>query len=185
MNSLKGIGLLDANVIYPAPLRDFLLRLAIENMYEPKWTDEILYEWMENLQKNRLDLTVANLNRTKTLMNEHFPYANVTGYIKHIETLRLPDLNDRHVLAAAIESGAAFIITNNLKDFPKSKLNEHNIEAISPDDFVGRLIETDKDSVLKAFNKLVDSLKDPPRSKAQVQNSLEKCGLKKSVRLFR
>jgi hypothetical protein len=185
MNSLKRIALLDANVIYPAPLRDYLLRLALKKLYEPKWTDEILNEWMENLKKNRLDLTVENLTRTKILMNKHFPDANVTGYQNRIDALMLPDLNDRHVLAAGIEAGATFIVTNNLRDFPKSKLEEHNIAAISPDDFAVLLIETDMQSVLEALDKQLESLNNPPGTKEQLLNTLEKCGLKKSVRLLR
>ncbi|MDI3322607.1 PIN domain-containing protein [Pinibacter soli] len=185
MNNLKTIVLLDANAIYSAPLRDFLLRLADADLYEPKWTNKILSEWIENLAKNRPDLTITKLDRTKTLMDDYFPDAKVTEYEKLIALLSLPDSNDRHVLAAAIKGGASLILTNNLKDFPKSKLKEQNIEAISPDDFVLRLVSENKKVVLQTLDKLVDSLKKPPQTKKQVLNTLEKCGLEKSVYLLR
>jgi len=43
--------LLDANVLYPAPLRDYLLYLASLGVYEPVWTKAIQDEWMRNLLK--------------------------------------------------------------------------------------------------------------------------------------
>ncbi|MBV4359971.1 PIN domain-containing protein [Parasegetibacter sp. MAH-26] len=146
---------------------------------------KILDEWLNNLLQKRKDLADTKLKRTRMLMNAAFENANVIGHEKFIDSIWLPDENDRHVLAAAIQGNATFIITNNLKDFPKSKLEEHNIEAISPDVFILRLIEADKQAVLEAFDKLIESLKDPPRTKIQMLDTLEKCGLKKSVGLLR
>jgi hypothetical protein len=181
----NAIAVLDANVIYPARLRDFLLRLADSNLFLPKWTIEIQQEWIRNALKRRPNLTMVNLNRTKAVMNAAFPEANVTGHEALIKSLSLPDNNDRHVLAAAIKGEATLIVTNNLKDFPKSKLAPYGIEAISPDEFVQRLITTDKQLVLATLNELIDSLKSPPQSKEQVLNTLEKCGLKNSVHLLK
>jgi hypothetical protein len=31
-------GLLDANVLYPAPLRDLLLQLAVTDIFKARWT---------------------------------------------------------------------------------------------------------------------------------------------------
>lgn len=51
------VALLDACVLYPAPIRDLLLHLADANLYKPKWTDRIHEEWTRNLLLNRTDLT--------------------------------------------------------------------------------------------------------------------------------
>ena len=51
-------------------------------------------------------------------MDSHIRDAKVTGFEPMIDTLELPDLNDRHVLAAAIRCNADAIVTFNLKDFP-------------------------------------------------------------------
>jgi hypothetical protein len=34
--------LLDANVLYPAPVRDMLLQLAVTDLYKAKWSADII-----------------------------------------------------------------------------------------------------------------------------------------------
>jgi hypothetical protein len=53
----------------------------------------------------------------------------VKGYEDLIESLSLPDPDDRHVLASGIRANAEVIITFNLKDFPAGVLASYNIEA--------------------------------------------------------
>ena len=89
--------LFDACVLYPAPLRDFLMRLAITDLFRAKWTDEIHDEWIRNVLKNRADLTEERLHRTKALMNSNVRDCLVQGYKDLIPSLNLPDANDRHV----------------------------------------------------------------------------------------
>lgn len=61
-------------------------------------------------------------------MNEAVPDSLVTGYESLIAGLDLPDVDDRHVLAAAIHCNADAIITFNLRDFPAEKLAQYDIE---------------------------------------------------------
>lgn len=63
--------LYDACVLYPAPLRDLLMRIALNDLFRARWTDQIHEEWIRNLLKQRLDLTPEQLNRTRELMNAH------------------------------------------------------------------------------------------------------------------
>lgn len=103
--------LLDANVLYPAPIRDLLLHLADAGLYLPKWTELIHDEWIQNLLINRPELQLHNLTITKRAMNLAFPDADVKGFHKHIKKLQLPDVDDRHVLAAAIQAKVDFLVT--------------------------------------------------------------------------
>jgi predicted nucleic acid-binding protein len=105
-----------ACVLYPAPLRDFLMELALTDLFRARWSEDIQQEWMRNVLKNRPDLSEAQLVRTKDLMNANVRDALVTGYKSLIPSLSLPDPNDRHVLAAAIRGNASIIIATNLKD---------------------------------------------------------------------
>ena len=176
--------LLDANVLYPAPIRDLLLHLADTGLYYPKWTNEIHEEWMHNLLLNPPDLKPSSLKAAKRAMNLAFPDADIKGFFHRIEELQLPDNDDRHVLAAAIQAKADFIITFNVKDFPEKYLASFTVKSIHPDDFIVELIHQDKEAALKAFNNQVANLKHPSMTKEEVLNSLKKCGLKKSVNLL-
>ena len=65
--------LLDANVLYPAGVRDILLRLADRGLFRPLWTAQIHDEWIRNLLSDRPELTADKLQRTRSTMDEHFP----------------------------------------------------------------------------------------------------------------
>lgn len=173
--------LLDANILYPAPLRDYLLRLAATGLYKPHWTATIHEEWIINLLKNRPDISRDRLETTKNAMIKAFPNANIEKFERFAEGLSLPDRNDHHVLAAAIQGKINVIVTNNIKDFPARYLKTFNIEASDADNFVLSLFNLNKDKCLEALNDLVNSLKNPPLRKNAVLSILEKRGLSKSV----
>ena len=177
--------LLDANVLYPAPLRDFLLRLAGADFYQPKWTDQMQEEWIRNLLINRTDLTRESLERTKAAMNAAFPDANVTKYETIIDSLVLPDPDDRHVVAAAIKCQADVLVTLNLKDFPVDVLASYELEVQHPDDFIAHMIVLDRPKVLAVINNLVTILKRPPKTFENILQTLEEQGLTKSVALLK
>ena len=109
--------LYDACVLYPAPLRDLLMWLALTDLFRARWTDRIHDEWIGAVLRERPELKV-NLERTRAMMNAHVRDCLVTGYEPLIEALDLPDPDDRHVLAAAIAGRADLIVTKNLQTFP-------------------------------------------------------------------
>ena len=112
--------ILDACVLYPAPLRSFLMYLAAGDQFRARWTEDIHEEWARNLLLNRPDLDKKKLARVRELMDSHIPGALVTGYHSLIDgIIGLPDANDRHVVAAAIVAQAEAIVTFNLKDSPE------------------------------------------------------------------
>lgn len=98
--------LLDANVLYPAPVRDLLLQLAVTDVYKARWSADIHREWIDNLLANEPHRDRAKLERTRELMDRATRDALVTGYESLIPSLQLPDENDRHVLAAAMSAAA-------------------------------------------------------------------------------
>jgi hypothetical protein len=156
--------LYDACVLYPAPLRDLLMHLAMTDLFRARWTDQIHDEWIRNVLANRPDLRPEQLERTRQLMNAHILDCLVTGYEGLIDGLRLPDSNDRHVLAAAIRAGADVIVTYNLDDFPDKVLNLLGTEAQHPDVFVTHLLDLDAPAVCAAARRQRQSLKNPPKT---------------------
>ncbi|MDA0637177.1 PIN domain-containing protein [Nonomuraea sp. MCN248] len=107
------------------------------------------------------------------------------GYEPLIEGLKLPDPDDRHVLAAAIKAGARVIVTSNHKDFPAEELATWNMEAQSPDDFIHDQIELDDRIVWACVQRIVDSRVNPPETIEDVLNALERAGLVESVAALR
>jgi hypothetical protein len=152
--------------------------LALAGLYFPKWTEQIHAEWIENVLKNRPDLSRERLERTRELMNLHAEGSLVEEYETLILTLSLPDEDDRHVLAAAIESKSSLIVTFNLSDFPIQALETYGIEAQHPDAFPCSLFDGEPEIFLGAVQEMVAQLKNPPRTLAQHLDILRAQGLK-------
>lgn len=174
----------DACVLYPAPLRDLLMQLALTNLFRARWTEQIHDEWIRNLLKKRPDLTLQQLIRTKELMNSHVRDCLVTNYEYLIPSLELPDPDDRHVLAAAIQGNADVIVTTNLSDFPSSVLSNHNIEAQHPDDFISDLLDLKPSKGLAAAKICQQRLKNPSKSFDEYLEILLKQSLTVSVSML-
>lgn len=171
------VAFLDANVLYPAELRSFLMYLALAGTFQARWSNDGHEEWISNLLANRPDLNKAQLERTRQLMDAHAPGSLVTGFEYRIEGLTLPDPDDRHVLAAAVHGEAGVIITNNFKDFPSRVLLEHKLSAQSPDDLVMTLLTADPDAVRNAAETHRMALKNPPKTVDEYLSTLALQGL--------
>lgn len=175
----------DACVLYPDPLRDLLMRLAMTGLFRARWTEEIHDEWTRNLRKNRPDLDPANIARTRERMDLHNPGCLVKGYEAHIPTLILPDPGDRHVVAAAIHARAAIIVTWNLKHFPAAALSRHDLEAQDPDTFIENQCGLDTDAVVEAAAKMRAAFVRKPIDPDQYLAMLERQGLRRSTAILR
>ncbi len=172
----------DANILYPAPLRDLFIRIAQAGLVQARWTETIHDEWLGSVLKDSPHLSSDRLARTRGLMNEAVRDCLVTGYEGLIPSLALPDPDDRHVLAAAICAGASVIVTRNLKDFPNESIVRYGIEAQSPDDFLLGLIELAPGLVCAAVKRQRESLRNPSKSTAELLATLESQGLIQSGR---
>lgn len=175
----------DACVLYPAPLRSFLMHLAMTGLYRARWSMDIHAEWMRNVRQNYPDITQRQVKRIRDLMDAHVLDCVVTGYESLIPSITLPDPDDRHVLAAAIHCGANVILTFNLRDFPDSVLNGFGIIAQHPDDFIRDQISVAPDIVCAAAKEQRESLRNPPKSVDEYLASLERQGLPQTIAALR
>lgn len=173
---------LDACVLYPSFLRDLLIRLGLTGLYQPKWSATIEDEWQRNLLANRADLTPEQIQRTAALMNKAVPDAMITGFEPLIDSVDLPDVDDRHVVAASVRSNSEIIVTFNLKDFPAPALNAFGIEALHPDDFVMDLFDLNRALVLSAVTTQRSNLRRPPMSVDEYLEALLRQGMAQTVK---
>jgi len=171
----------DACVLYPAPLRSFLMYLALVGACRARWTRQIHDEWMRNVAKGYPDLPWGKIERIRDLMDAHVLDCLVVGHEPLIDTLELPDPDDRHVLAAAIHGRAHVVLTFNLRHFPEDRLRSHGIRAIAPDDFGVQLLETSRDLVVEAARRQRASLKNPPMDVDRYLASLAKQRMLRTV----
>lgn len=156
---------LDACVLVPHPLFDTLLRLAEAELFRPLWSAQILTE-VERTLTGKLGLEPAKARRRVQQMGRGFPDALVDGYEDLIPAM-MNDPKDRHVLAAAVRSGASTIVTANLKDFPAASLERYEIEAVHPDAFLLDQLDLDPEGVLECLRQQRGEYTDPSLSVAE------------------
>jgi len=179
------VALYDANVLYPNTLRDMLIRIAQTGLVQARWSQEILDECLGALRRNRPDISGLRLDGLRYLMITAVRDCLVEGYEPLIPTLTLPDLEDRHVLAAAIGVGGQVLVTANLADFPDEVLRQWRIAAMSPDDFLLEQVITDAAAVWHCVDRIATSRRRPPESPEDVPTQLERCGAGKAAAALR
>ena len=161
---------MDANVLVPAALCDFLLRAAAKDMYRLIWTAEILEEVHRTLI-NDLGKSEKLASKRIEAMQAAFPEALVTQHTPLISVMT-NDPKDRHVLAAAVVSGAQIIATSNLADFPPVSLAPFSIEVQSPDQFLSDLLNFNDEQVSEILDQQAIALRNPPKTAADILDEL-------------
>jgi predicted nucleic acid-binding protein len=181
MAATREIVVLDACVLYPAPLRDLLLSLASAGLYQARWTHMIQAEWITNLLLHRPDLQPEALARTAELMNHAVENSLVNDFEELIDSIVLRDPKDRHVVAAAIRCQADSIVTFNTKDFPQ----QGKIKILHPDDFCCSLYVRDRQLTLDTVRTLRRRLRRPAKTAQELIATYERQGLLRMSALLR
>jgi predicted nucleic acid-binding protein len=174
--SSRYTAILDANVLYGRLLRDVLLSLAEAHLYSAKWSADIRDEWMRNLIGNRPEKETS-IRSAAAAMERSIPDCLVTGYEHLIESLRLPDAGDRHVLAAAITGHADCIVTLNEKHFPTEVLASFGVERQTPDEFVLNQVMLQPPIALAAIKRMRERWQKPQYTAAAMIDLFEVRGL--------
>jgi hypothetical protein len=174
--SAKYTAILDANVLYPNTLRNLLLSLASDGLYHVKWTTEITQEWSRNLVADRPDIA-SKIDRLVELVNLSVQDCLVEGYEYIIPTIELPDLNDRHVVAAAVVGHADAIVTFNLKDFPAEIIDKFGVDVQHPDDFLMNQLQLRQFDALEVMRKVRGRYRSPQLSAKEFIELVSRNGL--------
>ena len=131
--------LIDACVLYPTVLREIVIGVAGRGLFKPLWSPRILEEWRRAASK-RGEVGIADVEIAA--ITALFPDAMVHISNETVLRLSLPDPDDVHVLAAAIDGGADELLTLNLKDFPARVLARDGIHLRAPDTFLLELFHS-------------------------------------------
>lgn len=168
---------LDACVLYPAALRDFLLQLVEAEVFQGHMTATILDECFRSIEGKRPDLNPDKLQKTRDAIEDAFSDLLIFDYESLVDGLQLPDPDDRHVLAAAIQAGVPVILTFNLRDFPAAVLAAHGVVAMHPDTFLAVCVEESSDRVVTVVQKQAGGLRNPPTTLGQMLDKLADPGV--------
>jgi predicted nucleic acid-binding protein len=164
--------LLDACVLYSNRVRDTLLWMASAGIYEFRWTEMILEEAQRNILQNTEGLDSARLNSTFDSIRRAFPDGEVTNFESLIPVMT-NDPKDRHVLAAAVASRSAVIVTDNVRDFPAASVAMHDIDIQTPDEFARYSFEVDVERGLSALRRQANRKRRPPVTVEELLAHLE------------
>lgn len=151
---------LDANVLRGQLTTDTMLSLADAKLFEPRWSEQVLAEVKRNrppgVSEDRADARFAQMNKA-------FPEAMTSGYKPLMERMQA-DEEDRHVLAAAVQSKSTVLVTENDKDFKPPTTGPDAMPVERTSAFLNRLLEDNPDRVVEAMNKMVARNRREPRT---------------------
>ena len=150
--------------------------LGSTGLIQPRWSETIKQEWLENLLNHRPDLERSRVERTAVLMNQVLPKAKValTGTTLDV---KLPDPDDGHVLQAAVTAGASYMLTFNLSDFPEDVCQSLGIIVIHPDSFLVQLGQLHQEEMRGTLLKLQQQKLNPPVSWSEMAQAFARAGL--------
>jgi hypothetical protein len=113
----------------------------------------------------------AKAGRLIEAMRTRFDDAEVRNWEPFEGTFGLPDIDDEHVLAAAVAGQAGAIVTDNLKHFPKDKV-QPGIQVVPPSEFAANTVDVSPQRALRAVTTLTERFTKPPLS---VDDFLSSC----------
>jgi hypothetical protein len=170
--------------------RNLLLTLAEAEFFRLRWSKEVLEEAERAIasifaEKGNPD-PAAQAAIQRARMEEAFPEATVSDFDKFLPAAAgLPDPKDAHVIAAALKTQAATIITDNLKHFPIDVLGPLNLETRSTDAFLADTIALDTGRAVAAFRRMRESFKRPEVTAQDLLTKMDARGLTETVDVLR
>ncbi len=140
---------LDACVLVPPVLREVLLAVARQGLFEPLWSAKLLQEWASAAGKGGAgQRLIAEAEAARLAL--HWPGALVPVGPFVAFAPAMPDPDDLHLLETAVTGGASLILTRNLRDFPLRALAPFGLQALDPDRFLHGLWLDHPDPVAQA-----------------------------------
>lgn len=178
---------IDANIFITSWVTDLLLSSSAQGLFIPLASEDILLEVREHIATAWKKVPSADPQRYVSQLARYLSDMRriVDGYSQLIASVELPDPDDRHVLAAAIQGHAQYILTWNIKDFPPSSLAAYDIRAITPDELMSQLFHAAPQQVLSAISAIVREKNHPPRTLEEELDGLSRNRLAHFVSLVR
>lgn len=188
MRADRCTAIVDACVLAGALTRNLVLTLAEAGFFRPRWSDEILVETERAIcailtARGAADAEAA-AKRHCAAITRAFPEALVEHHEALVPALNLPDANDRHVLAAAVQARATVVVTDNVRDFPAGYLGSLQLSASTTDDFLADMVDLDIPAAVAALRTMRLRFKKPELDGSALLTRMEGVGLARTVDLL-
>lgn len=170
---------LDACVLVPVALADTLLRLAEAGLYRPLWSDRVLDEMVDAIGLIHPKLAWGRARSRADAMQASFEDACVTDWEELVAGISLPDPDDRHVAAAALQGRADMVVTANVRDFPIEVLEPLGLEVQHPDEFLLNQLDLEPDLTIASLHRQAAATRRPVITTRVLLDHLARCGVPK------
>lgn len=182
--------LVDACSLAGVLRRNLLLTLAEAEFFRIRWSEPILDETERAIERMLTSKAYPDAAKraanARRFMTAAFEEATVADFESFLPTCAaLPDPDDAHVLAAALKTEAAIIVTENLKHFPGTVLAPLNIDVRSADIFIADTIALDPGRAVAAIRQMRQRLKKPAKTAELLLIDMEANGLTETVDVLR
>jgi predicted nucleic acid-binding protein len=166
---------IDACVFYGMLKTDVLMSLCVRGLFAAKWSERIENEWVGHLSKNLPDKQVEIIQRRDQMRASVPDWAVDDAAIGTLDpVLQLPDMDDRHVLAAAIVGHADCIVTEDTRGFGDEIVSQYGIEVIDTDTFIINQMDLDEYQALAALKAMRQRWKNPKATPEDFCDAFEK-----------
>ena len=168
--------LIDTCVLFPTVMRTILLDAVKSKHDSAFWSEKILSEWSASAKK------VGELGQLQADAEISILRANWPNSLELEDSLYLPDLNDRHVLAAAIAGKCDAIITLNKKDFPRQILDQYGLIRLDPDHVILEYLKDDAPIIIEIAQDLLSEANKKFNQEWTIRQLLRKARLPRTAK---
>ena len=181
---------IDACSLAGALTRNLLLTLAEAEFFRVRWSVSVLDETQKAIQKILIKKDVEDAReravRARRAMETAFEDAMVIDFEKFLCVAEgIPDPKDAHVVAAALKTQAAVIVTENIKHFPPELMAQLNLDIRSADIFIADTIALDEGKAVAAIRKMRERFKKPEMTAESLLIEIEAVGLTETADMLK
>lgn len=170
--------------------RDLLLTLASAGFFRLRWSPLVLDEVERAIRRIKAgdgeESAAKQAFRARGAMERAFPEASIDDFDAFLPVCaRLPDPGDAHIVAAAMKTQAAVIVTENLKHFPGEVIGSLNMEVRSSDVFLADTIALEPGRAVKAVRMMRERYARPEMTARHLLARMESRGLFETADVLR
>ncbi len=168
---------LDANVLYSGTCRSLFIWLHTNKVVEIYWSQSAWNEVFRNFEINN-GVEVGAKFQTSMQKNAIDKYPEHMVRVDSFTPVGLKDKDDEHILAAAVQVNADFLLTNDVILFSENLSEKISVKLIKPDDFlVDEAALYSPEAIKQSVNDHINNLSKTKPSRDNYLESLKRSQL--------